>query len=348
MIISLRNQRFSLTELQYGKIKENYLSSYESRALKFIQDWSGDKSIFSQTTSGSTGETQEIYLSRDQLDYSAMTTMMALDPGNELKSALLCISPDFIGGKMVIVRALSKNLDLTIVSPQGLTDALKDIKKIDLVSLVPLQIQNLLNSNPNLLNKFKVVLIGGAPMHDSLIARLGQFTSVRFIQTYGMSETASNIALKEIGSGKDYLSLIGDVHIDLDDRGCLKIKGTVTKNKWVQTNDIVELIDKKRFKWIGRADFVINTGGIKVSPESIENILDAQLQSPFFVAGLPDEVLGTKVVLIIESNEESRDTIDFSVLPKYHQPKEIFKLNTFEYTSSGKINRNLTLKKLLL
>ena len=82
-----------------------------------------------------------------------------------------------------------------------------------------------------------------------------------------MTETASHVAIKTIG--EDYYSTMGDLEINIDERGCLKLRGTITNNKFIQTNDIVE-IKKNKFKWIGRADWVINSGGVKIFPENLE------------------------------------------------------------------------------
>ncbi|MFY0605419.1 MAG: AMP-binding protein [Cyclobacteriaceae bacterium] len=346
MVVNLRNQKISLTEIQNGKINQNNLSDFESEAIKFLQQWSSEQKVFIQTTSGSTGKPKKIQLTRDQLNYSAATTLEAIDLDNQLKTSLLCINPNFIGGKMVMVRAVSKGMDLTIVEPSELVESVKNIESIDLVSLVPLQVEKLLAVDQALLTKFKTILIGGAPMSNTLIKKLVAIPDVRFRQTYGMSETASNVALKDLKSENKSFEIIGDASIAQDSRGCLKIKGSVTKDEWIQTNDLVQIIDNQHFEWKGRADFIINTGGVKVSPEKVEEALESQIEVPFFVGGLPDKLLGTKVVLILESYNDKLPALDFSMLPVYDRPKEILKLNSFEYTSSGKIDRNLTLKKI--
>jgi O-succinylbenzoic acid--CoA ligase len=116
----------------------------------------------------------------------------------------------------------------------------------------------------------------------------------------------------------------------------------------LQTNDLIELKSNTSFIWKGRADFVINTGGIKVYPEELESQLSATIEFPFFIGCKVDPLLGQKIILIIESEQnQGFKKSDFSEnLSKYALPKEIFYLPYFMRTESGKINRNETLKLL--
>jgi len=106
----------------------------------------------------------------------------------------------------------------------------------------------------------------------------------------------------------------------------------------VVTNDIVEIIDSRKFNWIGRADNVINSGGIKLFPEQIENKLKPFIHSDFYITSKADELLGQKLILVVEGEERS---LDFSStdLTKYQVPKEIVFIPKFPRTESGKIKR---------
>ena len=70
---------------------------------------------------------------------------------------------------------------------------------------------------------------------------------------------------------------------------------------------MVELISDNEFEWGGRYDSIINSGGVKLIPEKIEEKLSTLIKVRFFVAGIPDESLGEKLVLIIEGNVISND-----------------------------------------
>lgn len=344
MLINFEKQKVIPQALLSGKINENNLSASERAAVIFLRSWLRGENEFKMHTSGSTGEPKSILLSRETLTYSARTSLEYLDPNHSMSSTLLTMNPGFIGGIMVMVRALIADLDLTILEPKSDFSHHLTNNQYDLVSLVPLQVQKMLHTNPVALNRFKTILIGGAPLNANDIARLRKEVTATCYHTYGMTETASHIALKNLTEGSQLFETLGDICIDQDDRGCLMVKGTVTNHQWIQTNDMVEIINFNAFKWLGRSDFVINSGGLKIHPELLELALSEQLKMPFFVVGIPDDTLGEKAILLLEA--ESVPAIDFSGLPKYHSPKEIILVKQFEYTSSGKINRKATLENL--
>ncbi|MEQ8470424.1 MAG: AMP-binding protein [Marinoscillum sp.] len=343
MLIKLERQKLTIGQLKSGKINENNLNDHESRTLNLINIWINNPDHVSIKTSGSTGKPKVISLSSEVISYSASRSLEFIDPNNEYSSALLCLNPEHIGGLMVIIRALLRNLDLTIISPSSKLDLLPS-GKYDLVSMVPLQLKSLLEQNPNKLQQFKTILLGGGPieLHDEKMIQ--KSPSIKVYHTYGMTETASHIALRNISNGEQSFTTLGDVKIDMDDRDCLKIKGTVTNHRWLQTNDVVKIIDQSRFEWIGRADFVINSGGIKIHPEMIEASLESQIKLPFFVAGLKDDRLGERLVLLVESDKELM--IDFSRLGTYEKPKEIIFLPNFSFTPTGKLDRKKTLQSI--
>jgi O-succinylbenzoic acid--CoA ligase len=70
------------------------------------------------------------------------------------------------------------------------------------------------------------------------------------------------------------------------------------------------------------------------------------------IGGKPDELLGEKAVLLIESEQnpdfQTEPLLDLlsKDIPKYQIPKEIHFIKTFEKTPSGKINRLKTLEKI--
>lgn len=344
MLISFGKQKLTIGELKSGKISENILSEGEYKIAQIIMDWLNGQDQFTIRTSGSTGTPSQIYLSREKLTYSATTSMNYLDPKGNFKSVLLCISPDHIGGLMVLVRALIYDLDLHIIPPSTHLSETLRYHTFNLASLVPMQVQQILKQEANLLERLNVVLVGGAPLLPDDEHQLAQLKNVKVYHTYGMTETASHVALKNVSQGDDFYETLGDIIIDQDEQNRLKLKGTITDHKWLQTNDVVEIIHPSAFKWLGRADFVINSGGIKVHPEIIERMLSDQLEIPYFVAGIPDERLGEKVVLIVASG--TVPNVDFASIEKYHRPKEILTLEQFSYTQNGKLDRPATLKKL--
>ena len=336
MKLTISNEIFDVEDLLNGKINQKKFTESEKYIQNFIRSWLGDQVSYSFETSGSTGKQKNIKLSKGQLDYSATQTISYLF-NNELPTTLLlCINPLFIGGTQVITRALISKSDLIIFNPSS--NPVKNLKKyVDLVSLVPLQVETILNKSPDKFELLNNVLIGGAELRPSLIQRLLHIKSTNFYQTYGMTETASHVAIKAIE--EDYYTLMGDLEINMDERNCLKLKGTVTNGQWIQTNDIIE-IEKDKFKWIGRADWVINSGGLKVSPENLERKIN-QLwpNDKVVVTSIPDDKLGEKVVLV-SSRQLLNEIKSASSLSAFETPKEEFILSDWPMNKGGKIDRN--------
>lgn len=343
MLINLEKQKLTIGQLKSGKIIENILTDHEISALNLINLWFSKTDHFSVATSGSTGQPKLVALSKALIAYSATTSLQFLDPESTFKSSLLCLNPSHIGGLMVVIRSLVAHLDLTIIPPSSNLNELPQ-DNFDLVSMVPLQLKTLINESPSKLHRFNTILLGGGPLEHEYEVALRRYKHLKVYHTYGMTETASHVALKNLSQGATVYKTLGDVQIALDKRSCLKLKGTITGRKWLQTNDVVEIIDANSFEWLGRSDFVINTGGIKVHPEVVEAQLAQQIHLPFFIAGLPDDKFGEKVVLIIESLEYL--SVDLSALSKYEKPKQVLLLPKFHYTDSGKIDRMKSLQSL--
>ncbi len=145
----------------------------------------------------------------------------------------------------------------------------------------------------------------------------------------------------------EIFNTVPDVKVAIDARSCLVIDAPEVTDGLVVTNDMVNLISPTQFRWLGRYDNVINSGGIKLIPEQIEAMLSNLISQRFFVAGLADEVLGQKLVLVVEGKiqvEEIRELLKTAEgLSKYQIPKNIFVLPKFLDTKTGKIQRSKTL-----
>lgn len=214
-----------------------------------------------------------------------------------------------------------------------------------------MQIEKGIKNNPSTtlrvqIENIKSILVGGSPINKHLEEVLYSFKN-EIYQTYGMTETCSNIALRKLSKGvtEEYYTIFDGIEIGIDERNCLKIKGDITNNIWLQTNDIADLKNTNKIKFIGRADFVINTGGIKINPEILEQKLAAQIQNRnYIISSKPDDRLGQRVVLLIEGDEKI--DLNFDNLAAYEKPKEVLYITGFPKTDSGKLDR-ITLKKLL-
>ena len=265
------------------------------------------------------------------------------------KTALLCLPASYIAGKMMLVRAMVGGFNLICIEPASnpFSNVFVDI---DFAAITPHQLQYSLDSLKN--KKVKNIIVGGGQVNSSLETLLAAVT-VNFYETYGMTETASHIALRSLnGSGKsDYFTVLQGVSVQQDERGCLVIDAPHLHENKIITNDIVELQTEKSFRWLGRYDSVINSGAVKIHPEQVEKKLEGILSNYYFISSQPDKVLGNKVVLVIESKvftmrqiEELKITLQ-SVLNKYEMPKLILFIPAFVYSESAKLLRAETLKK---
>tara|TARA_R110001599_G_scaffold170952_1_gene361346 strand:- start:14040 stop:15107 length:1068 start_codon:yes stop_codon:yes gene_type:complete len=319
---------------------ESYIS-----AAKFINEWRTGKESFAQNTSGSTGKPKTIYISRSQMIASAKRTAKALNLDKNI-SALLCINPEFIGGKMMLVRAMELEWNLTLVPPNSNPEEhLEDDAKFSFVALVPLQLERMMTTKKGRkqLDNIETIIVGGAPISSQLEADI-QSLSTQVFSTYGMTETVSHIALKAMNGShrSDFFKVLDGISVEIDERDCLRIKGDVTLNQCIQTNDVVELCGSE-FKWLGRADFVINSGGIKIHLDQLENQLSELLDTEVVLLKKSHPQLGETYVAVIVNKhnrtiEELKSAID-PILEKYHKPNALYLIDILPRTASGKIDR---------
>jgi o-succinylbenzoate---CoA ligase len=338
------------------------LSSESLDVIDFCKKWLEGENSFTLTTSGSTGEPKPIHLTRAQMEASAQATIQrfGLQAGDK---ALVGIPTRYIGGKMMLVRAMMAQMDAYVVTPSS--NPLRGLSSpIDFVALVPLQMQTILEGNHpddiQLLEAMNAIIIGGGGISPALRALL-QSLKVPVYNTYGMTETVSHIALMRLNGPQqtENFRVLPGITIDSDHRGCLKIKGAVTQHTWIVTNDLVSMTSADTFEWLGRADHVVNTGGVKIHVEPLEKnihrlIRAMGLEHRFFVAGLPDSKLGERIVLCLEGEPldvEREKTLLKGIEKeegKYATPKEIRYTHQFVETETGKIIRTKSLELSIL
>lgn len=345
----LNGQSYTIESLKvqaYGFIKEG--EPYEESVGNFILDWLNDKKYVTVQTSGSTGAPKAIKIKKWHMVNSAKATAKHFKLP-EKTTALLCLPADFIAGKMMLVRALVLGWHIDMAQPKA--NPLDNVyRRYDFCAMTPFQVDNSL-SRLHLLSK---LIVGGGVLSYSLKKRLQQ-VSTKIYETYGMTETVTHIAVRRINSKKEKASTnpfkaLAKVSLEQDQRGCLVIKAPAVSSDPVVTNDLVELITYKKFIWLGRVDNVINSGGVKLYPEQIEQKLAVHLQVPFFIAGVPDDSLGEKVALFVEQDAPytfTRDNYDPALFDKYEFPKAIFTIARFERTENGKLQRGQTVGKAL-
>lgn len=339
--------------LNFSKPREQIIKTLSSSEevfakviLAFLEEWWNESDFITAETSGSTGIPKEVVLDKSKVLNSALATgdFFKFNSGD---NALLCMSPSFIAGKLMIVRADVWKLNLLCIEPTSSPiDYISGDVHIDFVAMVPLQLKNSLKYlNSGMISK---LLVGGGAVDVSLQSKLSGFET-KVYSSYGMTETITHVAIKKLNgeNPSKYFKGLDGVVFCTDDRGCLIINAPKISDSDVVTNDVVELKNDKEFDWLGRYDSVINSGGIKIQPETVERILEKHISLPFFIGGLKDKDLGEKAVLLIEGelSDFNLDSLK-PLLPKYQSPKEVFFVNKFVRTDSGKINRIKSMDKL--
>ena len=392
------HKNFKLQGNSFNSVGELLLfsKSIAIEVYQFLEDWFDDKLYIEVRTSGSTGAPKLIQLQKKFMINSAKATGVFFEL-SENTTALLCMSPNYIAGKMMLVRALTLgwNLDVVEVTSKPLKNS---DKNYDFSEMVPLQIANSLSE----IEKIKKLIIGGGVVSNQLLNQIQQIKTEVFA-TYGMTETITHIAVRKLNNfqkaiesetkqsqfsippndkipsqaeknvrfrlaeldAASHYKVFTNIKISTDERGCLVIEAPKISDELIITNDLVELFSEIEFKWLGRYDSIINSGGIKIIPEQLEEKLTNLISEPFFLAGLPDAALGEKLILVIEKviPEMSRSAListtlnnhnnilfqklkELKTLSKYEIPKEIYCIKNFVKTPTGKINRIATLKLL--
>jgi O-succinylbenzoic acid--CoA ligase len=253
---------------------------------------------------------------------------------------LHCLPTNYVAGKMMFVRSFILGLEMKFVEPTS--DPLKNIdEEFDFCAMVPLQAKNSLEKLKT--KQIKKLIIGGVKVHKALEQELVKLP-MEIYETYGMTETITHIAAKRIG--EEAFTVLPNVKISVDERECLVIKAKNISSHKIVTNDIVNLISDTQFVWEGRYDNIINSGGIKLLPEQIEDKLSTLIPRRYFVSGVEDEILGEKTVLYVEGAPFTIEESVFNVLEKFEKPKEIIFIKKFNETATGKIMRNESLESI--
>lgn len=318
--------------------------------IDFLINWFDNSSCIEVKTSGSTGEPKVIALTKESMMNSAKMTCRFFNL-NEESTALMCLPADYIAGKMMVVRAFVSNLNLIAVKPSA--DPFVNLDTIvDFAAITPYQFINAYQSIQ--VAPVRKIIVGGSQVSLRL-QKLMENLDTEFYETYGMTETCSHIALRKLNGNNAsfYFEALPGISISLDERDCLKVDAPALTEKTLVTNDVVEMIDENHFKWLGRFDNVINSGGIKIFPEQVEKKIEPFIERRFFIGALPDEMLNQKVVLFMEGDvlslsEEYRLQQNFdTVLSRFEKPKQIIYKEAFEVSSSGKILKNKIIASIL-
>ena len=334
--------------------------------IDFLQEWNSPSETLLVHTSGSTGKPKPMWVEKQRMLNSAHITcdFLGLRPGD---SALLCMSLDYIAGKMMVVRSIERKLRLFSVKPSGHPLSDESLTKMvemdfDFVAMVPMQVYNTLQvpQERERLSRIKHLIIGGGAIDDALAEELRSLPGAVW-STYGMTETLSHIALRRLNGeeASEWYQPFDSVGVSLNSDGCLVIDAPLVCSEPLVTNDIAEIKQQETsshssdassslktssphvlFRIKGRKDNVICSGGIKIQIEEVENLLRQHLDAPFLLAKKKDEKFGEIAVLVTESGDlEGVEAICRQVLPKYWVPRQYLHFDQLPMTETGKPKR---------
>ena len=333
---------------------------------EFLEEWNNPSLYVHVQTSGSTGTPKPMLVEKQRMLNSARITcdFLGLREGD---TALLCMSLDYIAGKMMVVRSIERGLKLISVEPSGhplatvpvvrqahqpctvpepaaldqrslATSGTQEGWGVGFAAMVPMQVYNSLQvpEEKERLMRIRHLIIGGGAIDDALASALKTFPN-HVWSTYGMTETLSHIALRRLNGpeASEWYTPFPSVKVSLNEDHCLVIDAPEVCSERLVTNDIAEL-SEGRFRILGRKDNVICSGGIKIQIETLERQLRPHLQAPFLITKRPDAKFGEAVVLLTEGAVDEARRVCAQVLPKYNQPKAYLHVDKIPLTATGK------------
>ena len=308
---------------------------------EFLEEWNNPSPYVHVQTSGSTGTPKPMLVEKQRMLNSARITcdFLGLREGD---TALLCMSLDYIAGKMMVVRSIERGLKLTTVEPSGHPLSTPH-SPLSFAAMVPMQVYNSLQvpEEKERLMQIRHLIIGGGAIDDALASALKTFPN-HVWSTYGMTETLSHIALRRLNGpdASEWYTPFPSVKVSLNEDRCLVIDAPLVCPSRLVTNDIAELSSgtdpEVKFRILGRKDNVICSGGIKIQIETVERQLRPHLQAPFLITKRPDAKFGEAVVLLTEGTVPEAQEVCERILPKYHQPRVYLHVDQIPLTATGK------------
>jgi o-succinylbenzoate---CoA ligase len=342
----LNNQQISAKEvvqLSAQMLANPSIPEWKKELYLFLSEWYSDSDIVLVHTSGSTGKPKSIELPKSFILKSAERTIEYFGLKKEDR-ILLSLPCRYIAGKMMVVRAIVGQMNLIAVDPTSNFEFLQT-ETFDFGAMVPNQVFKILEkpSGKDNLKNIRNLLIGGSALSTALEMQIAHLAN-RVVSTYGMTETASHIAIRELSGTRksDLYHCLSGISVSVNENDCLQIH-LPEMIEPLQTNDLAELQSDTSFRILGRADSAIVSGGIKQLPELIEKKLDGLFYQRYIISSVQDEKMGEKLVLVIEGKPSHILTIEEKLnelLPSFEQPKIILFLEQFPETDSGKIKRS--------
>ena len=345
--------RIELEDITIGRDNLNDLhvihsnDNWKEVFLRFIEIWTSDNKSITFHSSGTTGSKKSIAFTREHLTRTALLSIrfFGLTAGDRV---LLPLAPEYIASRMMLIRAMIAGLNVKVVKATSNPLMNMPDTTFDFALFVPLQIKEMITNSTTIhkVNAIRKIIIGGAPIPEETQGILVNMKNDVY-ETFGMTETASHIALRKL-SGTDllpYFTTMEGITVSNDEQGRLVVHAPMLSPDNLVTNDCAEVIDDKTFRWLGRYDHLINSGGFKINPELLEEKLEHALKMEIMVAGIPDENLGERLVMVMKGSPDEPFAVGHirSVLRKilhpYEIPKEFYIHSPFKKNPNGKLLR---------
>lgn len=325
--------------------------TYFNSVITFIRTFI-DKDSFVSYTSGSTGEPKDIIIEKLQAIESAKLSNEFFTI-NQSTQFLHCLDIKYIGSKMMLIRAYLARAKVEVVKPS--LDFFKNVStlKCDFISLTPLHIHKILDANPRFFDQVKVCLIGASGVSHQLENQLIKANfKTKFYESFAMTETLSHFALRDISAKQTYFKLLPGFEISINENQCMKVYHKTILPEKIVTNDIVEIHSKDTFSFKGRLDNVINSGGLKVNPETLENEWSAFLPFKFIISSEPNSIYNHRIIMIINrlnilTKNDIINLLNENRVPSRLHPKEIYYSESWTETPSHKPIRAEILKNII-
>ena len=345
--IVVNGQEFSLEDFLTGSFEASYIL----RAQVFLRNWKYNEN-FCFSSSGTTGLPKQIYFTKQQLIKSAQSTIDALQLNPQNEHILACLDVKFVGGAMMLARALVLECKISLFEPSSeILSFLPENHGYTFASFVPIQLQNL-NTFRLVFEQIDKVLLGGANVTVLLKQALYKLHN-KVYHTYGMTETLSHVALMQLGVDKGYMAIAPNtIRLNENNQICIK---TALHEQEIISNDVGRWLDDSHFEWLGRTDFMINSGGVKIHPEAIESLLLNERILPaditFYIAKAPHPIWQEQVVMVSTDANAAQylqqiNNFLQTIGQAYAKPRRFVHVKTIPTNENGKIMR-LTLNEII-
>jgi O-succinylbenzoic acid--CoA ligase len=298
-------------------------------------------------TSGTSGTPRGVSLSHDNFAASAFASAwnLGVDPDDRW----LCVLPLFhVGGLSILTRSAIYGT-AAVIQPfevEPVKAALEN-GEITLASLVPTMLRRLADAGLEQAPALRAALLGGGPVPRDLLAWANE-RGLPMLQTYGMTETCSQIATASAATGG--ARLLPGVDVSISDegeilvRGPMVSRGALVEDGWLHTGDRGHL-DEQGQLWVdGRLKDVIVTGGENVACAEVERVLEdhaAVIEAA--VVGAPDAEWGEVVTayVVLADGVPDADLIAHcrQQLAGYKAPRAIHRVEALPRNAAGKLLR---------